>query len=49
MGGAIIFRSFSSNKIFMKSADKQLQKVADKLNEAINQQGIEKLQKVIGK
>ena len=48
VGGAIIFRSFSSNKIFMKSADKQLQKVADKLNEAINQQGIEKLQKVIG-
>lgn len=31
----------------MKRADKQFQKVADKLNEAINQKGIEKLQKVI--
>ena len=48
VGGAIIFRSFSSNKIFMKRADKQLQKVADKLNEAIHQQGIDKLQKVMG-
>ena len=47
-GGAIIFRSFSSNKIFMKRADKQFQKVADKLNEVINQQGIEKLHTVIG-
>tara|TARA_B110000444_G_C18472539_1_gene425369 strand:+ start:66 stop:599 length:534 start_codon:yes stop_codon:yes gene_type:complete len=48
VGGAIILTSFSSNKKFMKGADKQLQKVADKLNEAIHQQGIDKLQKVMG-
>ena len=47
-GGVIISRSFLSNEKFIKRADKQFQKVADKLNEAINQQGIKKLQKVMG-
>ena len=37
-----------SNEKFIKRADKQFQKVADKLNEAINQQGNKKLQKVMG-
>jgi hypothetical protein len=44
----IITRSFLSNEKFIKRADKQFQKVADKLNEAINQQGNKKLQKVMG-
>ena len=47
-GGVIISSSFLSNEKFIKRADKQFQKVADKLNEAINQQGIKKLQKVMG-
>jgi len=47
-GGVIITRSFLSNEKFIKRADKQFQKVADKLNEAINQQGNKKLQKVMG-
>ena len=47
-GGVIISRSFLSNEKFMRRADKQFQKVADKLNEAINQQGIKKLQQVMG-
>ena len=41
-------QSFLSNEKFIKRADKQFQKVADKLNEAINQQGNKKLQKVMG-
>ena len=48
IGGVIMSRSFLSNEKFIKRADKQFQKVADKLNEAINQQGIKKLQKVMG-
>ena len=48
IGGVIISRAFLSNEKFIKRADKQFQKVADKLNEAINQQGIKKLQKVMG-
>ncbi|MDC1028587.1 hypothetical protein OAQ90_01425 [Schleiferiaceae bacterium] len=47
-GGVIMSRSFLSNEKFMRRADKQFQKVADKLNEAINQQGNKKLQKVMG-
>ena len=47
-GGVIMSRSFLSNEKFIKRADKQFQKVADKLNEAINQQGNKKLQKVMG-
>jgi hypothetical protein len=48
IGGVIMSRSFLSNEKFIKRADKQFQKVADKLNEAINQQGNKKLQKVMG-
>ncbi|MDC1494092.1 hypothetical protein N8139_04740, partial [Schleiferiaceae bacterium] len=48
IGGVIMSRSFLSNEKFMRRADKQFQKVADKLNEAINQQGNKKLQKVMG-
>jgi hypothetical protein len=48
IGGVIISRAFLSNEKFIKRADKQFQKVADKLNEAINQQGIKKLQQVMG-
>ena len=48
LGGVIISRAFLSNEKFIKRADKQFQKVADKLNEAINQQGIKKLQQVMG-
>ena len=48
IGGVIMSRSFLSNEKFIKRADKQFQKVADKLNEAINQRGNKKLQKVMG-
>ena len=48
IGGVLMSRSFLSNEKFIKRADKQFQKVADKLNEAINQQGNKKLQKVMG-
>ena len=35
LGGVMIYESFSSNEKLMKRANKQLQKVADKLNEAM--------------
>lgn len=41
-----VAESFSSSKKLQKRAAKQLKKVADKLNEAIYRQGIEKLQRV---
>ena len=42
-----LFSKIGNRKAFELRADKQFKKVADKFNEAINQQGIEKLQKVI--